>query len=38
MNAWHFEHGYIDDKQAAEVFFYEMSGGYAGHAVARART
>ncbi|HQR07018.1 MAG TPA: helix-turn-helix transcriptional regulator [Gemmatales bacterium] len=37
-DAWHFEHGYIDDKQAAEVYFYEKTGGYAGHAVARART
>lgn len=34
---WHFDNGYIDDQQAAEVFFYEKGNGYAGHWVARAK-
>lgn len=36
-DAWHFEMGYVDSQQAAEVFFYERDNGYAGHGVARAR-
>ncbi len=36
-DAWHFRKGYIDDQQAAEVFFYERDMGYAGHSVVRAR-
>lgn len=36
-DAWHHRKGYIDDQQAAEIFFYHRENGYTGHAVARAR-
>ncbi len=36
-DSWHFANGFIDDQQAAEVYFYERDNGYAGHGVARAR-
>jgi len=35
-DSWHYDNGYIDDQQAAEVYFYHKDSGYAGHWVARA--
>lgn len=37
-DAWHYEMGYINTRQAAEVYWYSKTGGYTGHSVVTART